>query len=263
MEPDAVAAGYDAVYAAMPNAPTLHSIWREHVCGPDFPPDYYHISFVTLDELARMAGELHLDAGSLLADIGCGAGGPLLWMARHTGASAIGIDVSREGVALARTRAEDLGLARQARFDVGSFDDTGLADASIDAIMSEDALQYAPNKRAAFTEAARVLRRGGRLVFTAFELDRERAAGLPVLGLDVVADYRPVLEDASFSVAVYNEVAGWPEPMTAAYSALLAARDQLVDEMGEHAVNALSGELMLTLERKPYRRRVFVCATRR
>jgi len=50
-------------------------------------------------------------------------------------------------------------------------------------VMSEDALQYALDKRAAVTEMARILRPGGRLVVTVYELEPERAAGLPILGV--------------------------------------------------------------------------------
>jgi SAM-dependent methyltransferase len=262
-EPSIVSAGYDAVYAAMPGSPTLRRLWREHACGADFPDDLYHISFVTLADLARMERELRVRPGHRLVDVGCGMGGPALWMAKHTGAELIGVDFSSVGVSLANERAGTLGLSSHARFVVGSFAETGLDDASADAMMSEDALQYAPDKRAAFAEAARVLRPGGRVIFTAFELDAERCAGLPILGDDPVEDYRDVLQEAGFTVEAYEEIAGWPEPMTSAYRALLDARATLILEMGEAAVNALSGELALTLERKPYRRRVLVCATRR
>jgi SAM-dependent methyltransferase len=247
----------------MPRSPTLRRLWREHACGADFPEDFYHISFVTLSDLARMAEELRLRQGQRLADVGCGMGGPALWMAKHTGADLTGVDFSSVGVSLAIERAGKLELSSRARFVVGSFAETGLEDASADAMMSEDALQYAPDKRAAFAEAARVLRPGGRFVFTVFELDAERCAGLPVLGDDAVSDYRALLEDAGFAVESYEEIPGWPEPMTSAYRALLDAREALIAEMGEAAVNALSGELVLTLDRKQYRRRVLVCATRR
>lgn len=261
-EPSIVSAGYDAVYTAMPGSPTLRRLWREHACGADFPDDFAHISFVTLGELARMADELRIEPGRRLVDVGCGMGGPALWMAKHTGADLIGVDFSSVGVSLANERAVALALSSQARIVVGSFAGTGLEDASADAMMSEDALQYAPDKGAAFAEAARVLRPGGRFVFTAFELDAERCAGLPILGDDAVSDYRAPLEEAGFTVDSYEQVPGWPEPMTMAYRALLDSREALIVEMGEAAVTALSGELVLTLERKPYRRRVLVCATR-
>jgi ubiquinone/menaquinone biosynthesis C-methylase UbiE len=128
--------------------------------------------------------------------------------------------------------------------------------------MSEDALQYVPDKRAAVAEAARILRPGARLVFTAFELDRARTAGLPIFGVDPVEDYRPLLTDGGFTVEAYEEAPGWPEPVTATYSALLNAGAALTQEMGQPAAAALFSELSITLQQQPYRRRVLVVARR-
>ena len=257
-----VQTGYDAVYAAAPASPTLRRLWREHAAGADFPDEFAHISFVTLAQLQRMTELLRLSSASTFADLGCGMAGPALWVAQRTGATLVGVDLSAVAVAQATARASSMGLGTSATFVVGTFTDTGLPGASADGVMSEDALQYAPDKRSAFVEAARIMRPGGRLVFTAFELDAARVAGLPVIGADPVDDYGPLLEAAGFAVDVYEEVPGWPEPMTQAYQAVLAARDALAEEMGDAAVGALAAEMSLTLERKPYRRRVLVAATR-
>ena len=253
-------AGYNAVYAAVPKSPTLRRLWREYAAGTDYPEEFGHISFVTLSELRRMATELGLSPGKTLVDLGCGMGGPGLWVARETGACLVGVDLSPVAIAQATARSVELGLSAQARFVVGTFADTGLASSSADAVMTEDALQYAPDKRAALFEAARILQRGGRLAFTAFELDPQRAAGLPVLGADPVDDYRPLLREAGFDVGIYEEARGWPEPTTATYQAILAARDTLIKEMGEAASTALFMELSITLQFRPYRRRVLVSA---
>jgi SAM-dependent methyltransferase len=257
-----VEAGYDAVHAAMPGSPTLNRLWREHAAGLDFPEELAHISFVTIAQLQRMADELRLSPGMTLVDLGCGMGGPALWVARHTGAKLVGVDLSAVAVAQATARAAALGLANLASFVVGTFADTGLPQGSADGIMSEDALQYAPDKRSAFSEAARISRRGGRFVFTAFELDPDGVAGLPVIGADPVDDYRPLLEAVGFSVDVYEEVPGWPEPVTATYAAVIAAKDALTAEMGDAAFGALAFEMSLTLERKLYKRRVLAVATK-
>jgi ubiquinone/menaquinone biosynthesis C-methylase UbiE len=241
----------------------LRRLWHEFAEGFDFPEDFGHISFVTLPQLRRIADELRLGPGATLVDLGCGRGGPALWVARETGAHLMGVDFSTVAIEQASARAAELGLADQAAFVVGTFADTGLGPESADGAMSEDALQYAPDKRAAAAEAARILRPGARMVFTAFELEPSRAAGLPVFGADPVADYRPLLSEAGFTVEAYEEVPGWPEPMTATYSALLSASGALTEEMGQTAAVALLTELSLTLQQQPYRRRVLVAATKR
>ncbi len=263
MVDDLLTNGYNAVYGATPKSPTLRRIWHEHAEGPDFPEEFGHVSFVTLSELRRMATELRLKPGDTFVDLGCGMAGPALWMASETQANLVGMDASHVATELAGARANELGLGGQARFVVGSFSTTGLEAASLDAAMSEDALQYGPDKEAAMAEAARILKPGGRFVFTVFELDSATAEHLPILGVDMVDDYRPLLEKAGFSVEIYEEVPGWPEPMTAAYSAVVEAKETLTKEMGEAPVGALVLEMSMTLGAKPYKRRVLVAATKK
>ncbi len=258
-----VAAGYDAVYAAVPTSPTLARVWREHALGADFPEGFEHISFATLAELRIIASELRLDTGSMFVDLACGMGGPGLWVARETGAALTGIDVSLVAVAGARERAARLGLANIAQFSGGTFAQTGLSDAAFDGAMSVDALQYAPDKQAAMDEVARIVRPGGRLVFACFEFDAARVAGLPVLGTDPVSDYRPLLERAGFKVSSYSETPGWRARLTSAYQGIADAKTSLTAEMGDAGCSSLLGEVAVTLQVQPYRSRVLVSATRR
>jgi ubiquinone/menaquinone biosynthesis C-methylase UbiE len=262
MVQDILTNGYDAVYGAMLKSPTLRRLWHEIAEGSDFPEEFGHISFVTLQQIQRMATELRLNPGDTFVDLGCGMAGPAFWMAKETKANLVGVDASQVGIEQATARAERLKLSDQVRFVVGNFAETGLDPASADGVMSEDAIQYARDKQAVMVEAARILRPGGTFVFTVFELDPERAAVAPVFGEDVVDDYRPLLESAGFKVEDYEEVSGWPEPMTAAYSAVVDARGTLTEEMGEAPVGALVMEMSMTLEAKQYKRRVFVVATR-
>jgi SAM-dependent methyltransferase len=260
---DLIAAGYDTVYEALGRSPTFERIWREHACGTDYPWEFGHVSFVTTADLAQMSKELRLEPGDVFADIACGAGGPGLWVCRQTGAHLEGRDISSRGLEAARERARALGLADRANFAVGSFGETGLNDASMSGVMSNDALQYAADKRAAVAEAARVLGDNGRLVFTAFELDPARASELPVLGSDPTADFAPLLESEGFSVDVYEETPDWEHRLMGAYRSLMDEADALRRELGEPAFAALEGEVSLTLQQRPYRRRVLVAATKR
>jgi ubiquinone/menaquinone biosynthesis C-methylase UbiE len=262
-ESSPVAAGYDAVYAALPNSPTFRRIWREHACGADFPTGYDHISFVTLNELRFMLAELHLQPGGTLADLACGMGGPGLWIAQQAQARLVGVDISAVAVQRATERASAVGYAENATFVRGTFADTTLSTESVNAAMSIDALQYAPDKQAALREIARILVPGGVFVFACFEYVSERVAGLPVFGDDPVSDYCDILTNAGFDVVKYEETEGWWERVSRTYRAVLDATAALTSEMGERVVQTLAGEMQLTLQLQPYRRRVFVSARKR
>jgi ubiquinone/menaquinone biosynthesis C-methylase UbiE len=258
-----VAAGYDAVYRAVPGSPTLWQIWLDHAAGPEFPEAFSHISFVTIAELRALAETLRLDPGTTLVDLACGMAGPSLWIADQFSVDVVGIDASAVAIEMATERAGQVGLAGRSQFRPGTFSATGLAASSARAALSLDALQYAPNKADAFAEIARILEPDGRLAFTAFEVHPERVAGLPVLGDDPVSDYAPLLERAGLSVESYEETPNWSARVTAAYEAIIEQAARLTAEMGADAYGSLAVEVALTLERAPYRRRVVVAALRR
>lgn len=258
-----IEAGYDAVYEAMPASPRLRRMWRELASGTDFPEEFYHISFVTLTQHQRMVRELKLSPGDTLVNLACGMGGPALLAAKNTGANLIGVDISSVAVRLANERAASLGMSGSARFVVGTFAATGLEPASADGVMSEDALQYVPDKSAAIREIARILRPGKRLVCVAFELNPQASATAPGMSADPVDDYRPLLESNGFDIQTYEEIAGCPEPVRTTYQTLLDNRDALIDEMGAVAAAALFSELTLVLQTDLYQRRVLIVATRR
>ena len=101
---------------------------------------------------------------------------------------------------------------------------------------------------------------GGRFAFTAFEVDPQRVRDVPVLGVDPVADYSTLLGDVGFTVDTYEETPGWRQRLVAAYSAVVSAEPALRPELGDDAMDALLGEMSLTLQIDPYRRRVLAVA---
>lgn len=97
-----------------------------------------------------------------LLDIGTGTGRILEVLAPRVG-QALGIDLSREMLALARVNLERAGLAN-ARVRRGDMYQLALADGSFDAVVIHQVLHYADRPAAAIAEAARVLRPRGLLV---------------------------------------------------------------------------------------------------
>jgi ubiquinone/menaquinone biosynthesis C-methylase UbiE len=117
--------------------------------------------------------------------------------------------------------------------------------------MTVDGLQYAPDKRKALAEVARILRAGRRFAFVAFELDPERIAGLPVWD-DPVPDYRPLLEQTGFDILSYEQIPNWQQQVAAGFGAVVKQRDVLKTELGQAAAAAMILEASITLELQPY-----------
>jgi SAM-dependent methyltransferase len=189
---------YGAKWASHVESPTRQRI-RSEVYADEYPAEVDPRSFLTWTELRRLARELRVGRGDTFIDLGCGQGGPCLWIARETGAGVVGIDLAEVGIARARERAHQLDLADRAHFAVGDIVSTGLPEASFDGAMSVDTLWAVPDKAGALREIARILKPGARFAFTNWDRDRSPPGYPPPLG-----DHRPLLEQAGFEVESYD-----------------------------------------------------------
>ncbi len=99
-------------------------------------------------------------------DMGTGTGRILLLLA-ELAEKAIGIDINREMLAIARTNLEGAGLTN---FHVrqGEVQNIPLADHSVDMVTIHQVLHYLDNPAAALREAARILMPNGRLLIADF-----------------------------------------------------------------------------------------------
>jgi ubiquinone/menaquinone biosynthesis C-methylase UbiE len=238
---------YRPVLANQATGRTLHAVYRE-AYGDEYSSDVEPFGFVTLSELAFIAEEQAAVSASRILDVGCGRGGPGLWVASELGAELCGVDIVAEAVDAAAERAAAHFPAVPARFHAASATDLPLPDASFDAAMSIDALWMVFDKLAALREVARVLRPGSRFIFTSWE--------------PAHLSYRQLLEAAGFTDVVGYEIDGWRERQTAVYEGILRHRDAIAAEMGADAAAVLVAEAEEAPTMLTYAPRVVISAFR-
>jgi len=107
---------------------------------------------------------LELQPGETVLDLGSGGGIDCFLAAKRVGPSGrvIGVDMTPEMLDRARRNAVAGGF-ENVEFRLGEVEHLPVADATVDAIISNCVINLVPDKRAAFAEAFRVLRPGGRL----------------------------------------------------------------------------------------------------
>lgn len=152
---------FDAAYVHF--ADELYAAIRSEA----FDEDIGQTSWLTADEQRSFCEWLELGSGSELLEVASGSGGPALFTVEQTGCTLVGVDIHEAGVSTANALAAERGLAERARFLVIDarerlpFDDT-----SFDALICIDSINHLYDRAAVLADWFRVLRPGGRLLFT-------------------------------------------------------------------------------------------------
>jgi len=121
----------------------------------------------TAAEQVKIADFLGVDSDSHVLDVACGSGGPSLALIEQSGCLLTGVDVEAAGISYAQAQASERGIADRATFAV--LDCNGplpYGDGSFDAVLCIDAISHFRDRFRTLSEWARLLRHGGRLVFT-------------------------------------------------------------------------------------------------
>ncbi|MEL6184609.1 MAG: arsenite methyltransferase [Myxococcota bacterium] len=153
--------------------------------------------------------QAQLREGDCVLDLGSGAGFDALIARSIVGAEGhvIGVDMTRAMLGRARANAAQQGVSDNVEFREGTIEALPVRDASVDVAISNCVVNLSPDKPRVFDEVLRVLKPGGRLVFSDILLDGalppEIAASVEALvgciaGASQVSEYEQALAEAGF-----------------------------------------------------------------
>lgn len=200
---------------------SLRDIYRE-VHGEDYPEEANPDSYATITDLRTITKNLNVGPGKTFIDLGCGRGGPGLWIARETGANYVGIDIAESAIEEAKHRAKDYKIKGNFDFRVANIHSLNFPAKSFDGAISIDVLHFLPDMLVAFKQVARILRSKSFFVFTSCEHKKS-----PKL-----YDYRPYLRDAGFQVKTYIETPDWNDRQREVYQKIIELKKVLIKDMG-------------------------------
>lgn len=114
----------------------------------------------------RLITEAAVRAEDVVLDVCSGMGGPARYLAWKTGCDVTGLDLTASRVEGATELTRVAGLSESVRFVHGNALDMPFHDASFTLAIAQESFAHIPDKPRLLAECARVLRPGGRLVFS-------------------------------------------------------------------------------------------------
>jgi SAM-dependent methyltransferase len=134
---------------------------REETFGRDIGQN----SWLTVDEYDRFISWLRLLPGDHALEVASGSGGPALYLAEHANCHVTGIDANESGV---KTAVDNAAQAHaRVSFQVADANSTlPFEDNTFDALLCIDSMNHFADRLNVLREWRRVLREGGRAVFT-------------------------------------------------------------------------------------------------
>jgi len=231
---------------------SLRDIFRE-AYGSDYPEEANPDGFVSNTDLQNIVDHLNVGSGDRIIDIGCGRGGPGLWIARKTGATYLGIDLSENAVKQANERAKAFGIKGNVRFESGDICSLNIPDNSFNGAISIDAVSFIPDLPKAFSEISRLLQPKSNLVFTTWEKKK----------VVKIKDYRRYLLNSGFDIKVYEEVNDWERRQREVYEKTIKLKKTLIKDMGRDGAFGWILDAKTFLPGLKDSRRIFVVATKK
>jgi SAM-dependent methyltransferase len=152
---------YNNIYGDF--ASSAEAAVRHHAFGEDIGQS----SWMTAAEWLGFADQAQVSGDSHVLEVGSGSGGPAVYLAAARGCRVSGIDINEHGIRNAERLAASNGVADRVTFAVADASQPlPFPTATFDAVLSNDAMCHLPNRLEILSEWHRVLRPGGRMLFS-------------------------------------------------------------------------------------------------
>src|SRR6056297_2044415 len=118
----------------------------------------------TVHRMAELAGEIN--PATRVLDLGAGYGGSMRYLAEHFGSQCVALNLSEVENERNRRMNIEAGLDRNIQVVDGDFTALDFDEEAFDLVWSQDAFLHSGDRARVCAEAERVLKPGGRLIFT-------------------------------------------------------------------------------------------------
>ena len=194
---------YDSHYAKL--EADVYTAIRQDVYGDNVG----QTGWITVAGARQFFIDMALAPGKRGLDVACGSGGLTRAMVQETGATAVGVDINPFAIEAATRHAVEGEFGSTVEFrvvDAGS--DLPFEAEAFDAVLCNDAINHIPDREHLFQDWMRVLRPGGRVLFTdpiivTGQLTKEEIETRSSIGYFLftpVGTNEQLLESAGFSV---------------------------------------------------------------
>ena len=138
-------------------------LWGEHVHHGLFERGDESVEEATEALIRKVAGAAQIKSGDHICDVGCGYGGTARWLAQNMGTLVTGLTLSRTQAAYAQAQPVGDGIPRPVIL-LRNWLENDLPGNHFDAVIAIESTTHMPERQRVFSEMARVLKPGGRLV---------------------------------------------------------------------------------------------------
>jgi len=233
-------------------------IWGENIHLGYFEKDDEPLPTAMDRSNRRMSEHAGLDAGHEILEVACGYGALARYLAKTYGCKVLASNISERELAWARELTQKAGLQDLVKLEYGDFHELPYADASFDQYWSQEAFLHAVDKAQVLSEAYRVIKPGGKLVFTDILVRGHTPDEIRERVYDRVnapemwdaPDYRQAIENLGFEIKVEED---WSSNVAPTYAwvrgQLEKRRVEFEERIGRELVDRTSKALQFWVDR--------------